>query len=151
MNRDVLHTHVNRIKQTHKNRSQVISVTCRAGFVGLLTLLLSVFFIFTKSADMQSSFVSSEQNLVLGKLAYETVTGTFSGPIRGISTANADGTGAVTLTNFPPVGDPAWSPDGTKIVYTLSFNEIYVMNADGSNQTNLSNTRASTKQIRRGR
>lgn len=83
----------------------------------------------------------TQQNLVLGRLAYGTVTGTFSGPISGISTANADGTGQTVVTNFPPVADPSWSPDG-RIVHVLFGvgSEIYVMNADGSNQTNLTNT-----------
>ncbi|HWM25335.1 MAG TPA: DPP IV N-terminal domain-containing protein [Chthoniobacterales bacterium] len=38
--------------------------------------------------------------------------------------------------------DPAWSPDGTKIAYTLDLyqnRDIYVMEADGSNKTNLTN------------
>ena len=85
--------------------------------------------------------VSTEQNLVLGRLAYSTLTGTFGGPQAGISTANADGTGIVNVTNFPPVDDPSWSPDG-RIVHVQFGNgsEIFVMNADGTNKTNLSNT-----------
>ncbi len=37
---------------------------------------------------------------------------------------------------------PAWSPDGVKIAFTSTRDwkkDIYVMNADGSNQTNLTN------------
>ena len=38
--------------------------------------------------------------------------------------------------------DPSWSPDGTKIAFDSYRDgniEIYVMNADGSNQTRLTN------------
>ena len=65
-----------------------------------------------------------------------------------IHVVNLDGTGLVNLTNDPEGSetDVAWSPDGTRIAYTRSgctrgTNEggscVYVMNADGSNQTNL--------------
>jgi TolB protein len=61
-----------------------------------------------------------------------------------IAVINRDGSGRVMLTT-PPGFDfqPAWSPDGTKIVFTRSElggdSEIHVMNADGSNQINVSN------------
>src|SRR5262249_50180235 len=46
--------------------------------------------------------------------------------------------------------NPNWSPDGTQIVFTSTRNpgdnEIYVMNADGSNQIRLSNNPASDDQ-----
>ena len=41
--------------------------------------------------------------------------------------------------------DPAWSPDGTKIAFTTDRDgnfEIYVMNADGTGQTRLTNNAA---------
>jgi len=61
---------------------------------------------------------------------------------------NADGTNLLNLTNGAGgnVGgvEPAWSPDGSKIAFSSDrvdpthYNyEIYVMNADGSNQTRL--------------
>jgi Tol biopolymer transport system component len=57
---------------------------------------------------------------------------------------NADGSGVSQLTNGPGDNwDPAWSPGGSKIVFTSDRDgnlEIYVMNADGSGQTNLTNT-----------
>jgi Tol biopolymer transport system component len=63
-----------------------------------------------------------------------------------IYSVNVDGSGLTNLTNDPDgqETDAAWSPDGTRIAYTRTgctrgTNEggvcIYVMNADGSNQT----------------
>src|SRR5918995_6094775 len=64
---------------------------------------------------------------------------------------NADGTGKTRITSPVPQADadtydrwPAWSPDGTKIafsrqVYPYTRDEIYVMNADGSGLTRLTN------------
>lgn len=54
---------------------------------------------------------------------------------------NTDGSGQTNLTNHSAWDCcPAWSPDGTKIVFTSDRDgngEIYVMNADGSNPTRL--------------
>ena len=61
-----------------------------------------------------------------------------------IAVMNRDGSSRMILTT-PPGFDfqPVWSPDGTKIVFTRSDlggdSEIYVVNADGSNLTNVSN------------
>jgi TolB protein len=62
---------------------------------------------------------------------------------RDIWVINADGTGQANLTktSTPDECDPAHSPDGTRIVYQVSpvsgGTQIYVMNANGKNQTNL--------------
>jgi hypothetical protein len=56
-----------------------------------------------------------------------------------IVTANADGSGVTTLT----AGYwPAWSPDGTQIVYSAPVGgllQIFVMKADGTGRTRLTN------------
>ena len=55
-----------------------------------------------------------------------------------IYAVDVDGTDLTNLTNHP-AGDihPAWSPDGSKVVFFSSRdpNGIYVMNADGTNQS----------------
>ncbi|HVT40162.1 MAG TPA: DPP IV N-terminal domain-containing protein [Gemmatimonadaceae bacterium] len=67
-----------------------------------------------------------------------------------IWTVNPDGTGLLQLTPGFPLGaactaadeEPRWSPDGTKIVFTRTKDgsqDIWVMNADGSGQTRLTN------------
>jgi Tol biopolymer transport system component len=110
---------------------------------GLLILLSNGIFLRNQSAQIKSEYATTGQNLVLGKLAFSAIVGTFSGAQFWIRSANADGSGQITLAgNLPPASDPSWSPDGSKIVYVASGagNEIYVMNADGTNKTNLTNT-----------
>ncbi len=55
-----------------------------------------------------------------------------------IYTCNADGSNVTRLTNDIAVdGDPAWSPDGTRIAFIrnmgTSGGNLHIMNADGSN------------------
>ncbi len=58
-----------------------------------------------------------------------------------------DGTGAVRLTDDPSDNqDPAWSPDGARIVFDSNRDgdyELYVMNADGGGLTRLTRQRGS--------
>ena len=58
---------------------------------------------------------------------------------------NADGSNPIILTNNPAADwEPCFSPDGTKIIFESNRGGkggIYVMNADGSNQTRLTKNR----------
>ncbi len=64
-----------------------------------------------------------------------------------VYTVNADGSGLDTITTSGNNYDPAWSPDGSQMVFavrTLSGRGyIYIMNADGSGQRKLISDRAS--------
>ena len=57
---------------------------------------------------------------------------------------NADGSNPVNLTNNPADDrSPTWSPDGRRIAFVSDRDgnhEIYVMNADGTGQTRLTDT-----------
>ena len=56
-------------------------------------------------------------------------------------TMNPDGSGVTRLTEGGLAAGAKWSPDGTKIAFVRyqPDAEIYTMNADGTNQTNVSN------------
>jgi Tol biopolymer transport system component len=72
------------------------------------------------------------------------VTGTDAASRSEIGIMNSDGSNQRLLTAFDGMDRaPAWSPDGTKILFSRAdgapyrFIEIYVMNADGSDQHRL--------------
>jgi Tol biopolymer transport system component len=62
-----------------------------------------------------------------------------------INVMNADGSGLMNLTNSQTTSnstretDPAWSPDGTKILFTADY-DVWKMKLDGTNRMNLTKT-----------
>lgn len=118
------------------------SMFVRSGIIGTV-LLVFVAIAFFGKFGIPGWGVEARPNLTPGKLAFATTVGTISGPQLYIRTANPDGSNVVTIAgSLPPVNEPVWSPDGTKIAFVASVvgQDIYVMNADGSNLLNLTNT-----------
>ena len=128
----------------YTHNSNFLSFLSRTSVFGALLLIVSgTFYFFNVSAKTEAvEKKPAEQDLVNGRLAFETIIGTFSGPQFAISTANADGTGQVGVTSFPPATDPTWSPDGTKIAYASGNTDIQVINTDGTNSINITNTQS---------
>ncbi len=127
------------------NRSIIVFDARRMMFVvSLLTAVLVVFLSLTKQAAMQSNALLSDspaQPTALGRLAFQRSNNN-NFPTISIYSVNPDGTGeaALALAGTPPLAivEPAWSPDGTKIVY-VTDSDIYVMDASGNNKINITN------------
>lgn len=74
-----------------------------------------------------------------GKIAFESMR-THNSDVWVVSPSGS-GEKNLTANSTAFDGDPSWSPDGTRLAFTSERDggdrEIYVMNADGSNQTRL--------------
>lgn len=58
-----------------------------------------------------------------------------------ITVSAPDGSGATAIAAGT---EPAWSPDGTKLAYVAADGNVHVIGADGSGDTNLTNTASPT-------
>lgn len=96
-------------------------------------------FIGANSTEVPAS-TPAPSPLAQGKIVFASDLDSFNSQIY---TIGADGKNLIRLTfSEGDDGDPAWSPDGSKIAFTSNRDgnwEIYVMNADGSNQQRLTN------------
>ena len=86
--------------------------------------------------SIETSHASSQFSVLIanGKLAFKSGS--------GIYTVNPDGSAQVQITNDGNNRSPAWSSDGTRIVFTRqgpqdTTNFIYVMNANGTSPRRL--------------
>ncbi len=108
-------------------RYKISGVTRSLFLMAAAVLLFVASGLFPPTARMQTG---------ANKIVYERTNSTTHST--WIFTANADGSGETPLA----VGfAPTWSPDGTHIAYgkstTVETSDVFVMKADGSNQTQL--------------
>lgn len=111
----------------------------------------------TRRRRLSAGFVNGHRWSPVGnKIVFVKSSGTADEDI-DIYVIDGDGTGQTRLTQSPENGkrdanhDPRWSPDGKSITFWRFRNDgsgpqgvvdIFLMSADGSNQTNLTNTAA---------
>jgi Tol biopolymer transport system component len=91
----------------------------------------------TSSNPQQFAIVAGDTTQVTFETACSPVT-KLAFASGGIWSINSNGTGATFLHASSNAFQPAWSPDGSKIAFSDA--KIYVMNADGSNPVQLTNT-----------
>jgi Tol biopolymer transport system component len=116
------------------------------GAVGLLVTVGLSASAGAASAPDAASRVAAEAAQAKSRIAF--MTHVRNGPM-ALHVMNADGSGKRTLTrNAFNVGPPAWSADGQKLAFERRVDgngqcgsncnvEVHVMNADGSNERNL--------------
>jgi Tol biopolymer transport system component len=96
-------------------------------------------------ASPQETTIALGESLPVGKIAFVSFRDEFEGQQnREIYLVSADGSGPVNLTRNSCADDePDWKPDGTRIAWESDRDgdfEIWVMDADGSNVSQLTTT-----------
>ena len=102
--------------------------------IALTALLLAALLSLVAATPAQAGFPGTNGKIVFGS--------TRDGPSE-VYVVNPDGTGQTNLTNNAAEDyGPAWSPNGTRIVFAsdrnaAGFGDVFVMNADGSSPLRL--------------
>lgn len=101
-----------------------------------------------KQEEEKNQEAESQKPKLLNKIMYSASNIGLPSEVQ-LYTMNSDGTDEKQLTSLPNpdymyLGDASWSPDGTKIVFISNESgqinyEIYIMNADGTGITRLTN------------
>jgi Tol biopolymer transport system component len=124
------------------------STRIRRGIV-LLAGIAATIFVAVALVPLEPS--AQTTSAVNGKIVFVKRDTAPGDHLNDIWVMNADGTNQINLTNTPDVSEnqPAFSSDGTKIAFNGPgdqnnegdiLSDIWVMNADGTNETNLTNT-----------
>lgn len=99
-------------------------------------LFSAVAMLVTTAAPAQATFPGAN-----GKIAFVDIGSPCCATV--IYTMNPDQSDLMQVPNTTGAGTPVWSPDGTRIAFSRigpgSDNEIYVINADGTGSTQLTN------------
>jgi Tol biopolymer transport system component len=122
--------------------------------ITLLGVSMALLFLASGLLPTQTSAqtTSPEGKIVFVRLGTQSSENCDGRPCADIWVMDADGTNQTNLTDTPDTneGQLAWSSDGTKIAFTGpgdlnehgsgGLGDIYVMDADGTNKANLTNT-----------